>query len=134
MAFDETRDYCGDWQYIGRMFDVSWERPGEDGETEITTGLKARFDTISNDLISVAASLGIASQVAAIVVWEPKASDVEVEDWEPIFVPRSGHFLRKETAPQQSGEIGEGWLIADARESATRGKWVCLCQREVTNA
>jgi hypothetical protein len=134
MAFDETRAYVGDWQWIGRVFDISWEQPQDGAEPTVTTGLKARFDTISNDLISTAASLGITSQVAAIVVWEPKADDVDLEDWEPAFIPRNGHVLRKETEPQQSGEIGEGWIIADARESATRGKWVCICQREVTNA
>ena len=133
MAFDETRAYHGDHQYIGRVVGVTWERKGEDGETVSTDGYKARFDTITSDLISVAASLGLPSHAAAIVVWEPKASDTDLEDWEPTLAPAFGHILRKEPNEINS-EVGEGWLVEWARESACRGKWVCLCQREAVNA
>jgi hypothetical protein len=134
MAFDETRAYHGDHQYIGRIVGVSWEHPGEDGTVEITDGLKARFDTITSDLITVAASLGLPSHAAAVVVWEPKATDIETEDWEPILAPQFGHVLRKEPNTIEPEAVGEGWVIEWARESACRGKWVCLCRREAVNA
>src|SRR5688572_7312597 len=106
MAFDETRAYHNDWEFVGRTYGVSWERNGQ-----VTDGLKARFNTITRDLISVAASLGLPTSAAAIVVWEPKAGDIEVEDWEPVLRPSFGHVFRKEVNSIDPQAKGEGWVV-----------------------
>lgn len=124
MAFDPETAYHGDWQYLDRVKDVVWEQP--DGT--IVTGLKARWGSIHTpDMLSIAAGLGLSSDAAAIVVWQPKPSDTSESDWEPTFAPRDGHLLRVVTT-------NEGWVIRDATRLQTHGKWLLLADREVTNA
>lgn len=123
MPFDPETAYSGDHQYHDRVKDVSWEII--DGAT--VTGLKARFGTIDTpDLTSVAAGLGLSTDAAAVVVWEPKPSDTDAEDWEPAFAPKSGHLLRLDT--------GEGWLIHAVVKSQLAGKWNLLVDKEIANA
>jgi hypothetical protein len=127
MPFDPETSYAADYTYRDRVKDVRWEIPGE-GEPTITTGLKGRWGTVDTpDLITVAANLGLSSEAAAVVVWEPKPSDVDVDDWEPEFAPKPGHILRRD-------DTEEGWLIASAVKSQYAGKWLLLCDKEITNA
>lgn len=124
MAFDPETAYRGDYQYRDRVKDVSWEVTGAD----TVTGLQARWGTIDTpDLVSVAVNLGLSTEAAAVVVWEPKPSDVTVSEWAPQFAPKSGHLLRRE-------DTGEGWLIASVVKSQLAGKWLLLVDREVVNA
>lgn len=131
MAFDETTAYHGDWQWVGRVFDVQWERDTDAGPI-IVTGLKARFSSITGNLVSVAAGLGITTQAAAVVVWQPKPTDVDETDWEPTFAPKEGHVLRK-SVPDPDVR-GDGYVIVgDVAERAAKGRWRVFCQEEVVN-
>lgn len=133
MAFDETTAYRNDYQWVSRIVNVTWEFLDEAGQVQTTDGLKARFGPISSpDLLSVAAGLGLSSQAAAITVWEPKPSDVDVADWVTVFDPKPGHILRKEVI--EEGAVAEGWLVKDASRSTGKGKWFLLAVAEVTNA
>ena len=123
MAFDPETAYAGDWQYMDRIKDVAWEH---DGQT--VTGLKARWGSITTpDFTSIAASLGLSSDAAAIVVWQPKPDDVATADWVPTFQPRAGHLVRNATTQ-------EGWSVKDATQFQQKAKWLLLADREVTNA
>lgn len=122
MSFDPETAYCGDYQYRDRVKDVTWERTGIE---QHVTGLKARFGLIDTpEFASVAASLGLSTDAAAVVVWEPKPADIT--DWTPAFDPKDGHILRREDTQQ-------GWLIASVTKSQLQGKWLLLVDREVTN-
>ena len=124
MAFDPETAYYGDYQYRDRVKDVSWEIPGG----AIETGFKARFGTLDKpDIQSVAAGLGLSSEAAVVVLWEPKPTDVALADWTPRFAPVAGHILRREGT-------GQGWIIASITGSTHKGKWHLLVDKEVTNA
>lgn len=124
MAFDPETSYHAEYTYVDRVKDVTWER----SEGLVVTGLKARWGSISTpDLSSIAAGLGLTSDAAAIVVWEPNPSDTAVADWEPNFHPRVGEILRRE-------DTNEGWVVKDVTKMQTKGKWLVLADVEVTNA
>lgn len=126
-AFGVTTAYHNEWELHDRVEDVTWERPSDDGPV-ITTGLKGRWSAIDTpDLLSVAAGLGLSSDAAAIVVWEPKPTDVAVADWVPQFAPKPGHVLRR------SEENSEGWIIKNAARSVFKSKWSLLVDKEVEN-
>lgn len=130
MAFDETKAYQGDWQYVGRVVDVTWEHQTLT-DTENTTGLKARFCSVSTpDLVSVAAGLGLSTQAAAVVVWEPKPIDVAATDWQPSFNPKNGDTLRIEAGVNQS----QGWVIHEVTSHSNQGIWHLLVDKELINA
>lgn len=134
MAFDEATAYRNEYQWVGRVIDAVWEYTAFE-DTIRVDGLKARFGPINTpDLISLAAGLGLTTEAAAVVVWEPKPSDVEVEDWEPVFDPRPGHILRRDMPVTEEGQVAEGWLIKSASRSTGRGKWFLLVDKEATNA
>jgi hypothetical protein len=122
-SFDPETAYNADYAYRDRVKDVTWEH-----DSIVSTGLKARFSNIDTpDLVNVAASLGLSSDAAAVVLWEPKPTDVEVDDWEPAFAPKSGHILRRE-------DTNEGWSIVSVTKSNLKGKWQMLVDKEVVNA
>lgn len=124
MSFDPETAYRDDWQYLDRVKEVDWER--SDGTPY--TGLRGRWGGINTpDISSVAASLGLTSDAAAIVVWQPKPSDEDADSWEPFFRPRQGDVLRRV-------DTGEGWIVKDATELHTKAKWLVVADREVTNA
>lgn len=126
MSFDPSKAYHGDWQYQDFIEEVSWIRAA-DGGSDVTTGLKARFgDFDTPELVSLAAGLAFTHELAAVVLWEPKPSDVVLDDWLPIFAPKSGQLLRRDD------HDGERWLIVSAKQSRF-GYWLLACEREATN-
>lgn len=125
MSFDPETAYHNDWEFFDRVESVTWELPG--GESH--TGLKGRWGAINTpDLVSAAAGLGLSSDAAAVVVWEPKPDDVAVADWQPQFAPTHGHVLRR------TDENDEGWMVIVVTRSPFKGKWQILCDKEVLNA
>ena len=135
MAFDETIAYRNDWQFVGRIREVSWERTVLE-DPLLAEGLKARFGPISSpDLVSMAAGLGMTSSAAAVVVWQSKPDDVDIDDWAPTFDPKPGDILR-EALPEtySTHETGKAWLIRDITYRTNKANWVLLVDREVENA
>lgn len=124
MTFDPATSYSQDHELHDFIEDVTWEVSTPDGLVS-TTGFKGKWgDFDTPDLVSVAASLGLSSEAAAVVVWQPKPDDA---DWEPTFAPKPGHILRRE----EKGN--EGWVIMGHGESRF-GNWTCFCEKEVLNA
>lgn len=110
--------FSNDWQYQDNIENATWERLA-DPEAVRVTGLKARWgDFDTPDLQSLAAGLGLSSEAAAVVVWQP--------DSNKAFAPAAGHILRRESLGN------EGWVIIDSIKSRF-GHWSCACEREVTN-
>jgi len=125
MPFDPTTAYAADYQWLDFIEDITWEVPTEAGP-EQTTGLRGRWgDFDTPDFASVAAGLGLSSNAAAVVVWQPKPADVST--WEPTFVPKPGDILRREAQEDQ------GWVILSSTRSRF-GHWLCACEKEVVNA
>lgn len=123
MSWNPSTAYGDEHQWLDFVEDVTWVH----GETS-ETGLKGRwgdFDTA--DLQSMAAGLGLSSNAAAVVVWQPTPSDVDQEDRDPTFAPKAGHILRRTT------KGNEGWVVMGVLESRF-GHWSLGCEREVVNA
>lgn len=123
MAFDPATAYGDEHQWFHFAEDVTWVH----GETS-ETGLQGRWGDFDRpDLQSMAAGLGLSTEAAAVVVWQPTPADVDQEDREPTFVPKAGHILRRTT------KGNEGWVVMGVVESRF-GHWVCGCERETVNA
>lgn len=123
MPFDPETAYHGDWQYVDRVKAVTWETQGG----EFYTGYKARFGSVASlDISSIAAGLGLTSDAAAIVVWEPKSSDVAADDWTPLFAPQAGDVLRVDST-------GVGWIVKDRTHEPMEAKWIVVADKEVVN-
>lgn len=121
--FDPETSYHDDWEYVDRVKDATWERA--DGQT--VAGLKARWGSINTpDLMSTAVGLGLSSDAAAIVVWQPKPTDTDVGVWVPNLRPRAGDVVRRTDTRQ-------GWSVKDVTQLQTKGKWLALADVEVVN-
>lgn len=120
MVFDPTTAYANDYQWQNLVENLTWEVTS-DTETLQYSGLKGRLDdTQTPDIQSVAAGIGLSSDAAAIVVWQP--TTVTTFD----FDPKPGHVLRRDA------EEYEGWVISSVRKSRFN-HWVCIVDKEVTN-
>lgn len=137
MTFNPTTSYSQDYQWMDFVENVSWHytRVGEgtdDIVNESLDGLKGRWgDFDTPDLTALAAGLGLSSQAAAIVVWEPIPSDAD-DDWEPTFSPKPGHTLRRQDVLDEAGSP-EGWIIQSVHRSRF-GHWLLPSEKEVLNA
>jgi hypothetical protein len=128
-AFDPSTAYSQDYQWLDWVESVTWEREGEAGPI-LVDGLKGRFgDFDTADLQSLAASLALTSEAAAIVVWQPTPSDQDepTSEDDRTFAPKSGHILRREE------HDNEGWVIVGFNRSRF-GHWNIAIEREVLNA
>jgi hypothetical protein len=120
MAFDPTTAYADDYRWHDFIEEITWEVPDGESVTHYT-GLQGRLtDVHSPEVQSMAAGIGLSTDAAAFVVWQPSTVTTFT------FAPRPGHVLRR------VAEQYEGWSIADVQKSRF-GHWVCIVDQEVTN-
>lgn len=123
MSWNPSTAYGDEDEWFPFIEDVTWIH----GAISVT-GLKGRWGDFDRpDLMSMAAGLGLSTEAAAVVVWQPTPADVAQEDRDPTFIPKAGHVLRRTT------KGNEGWVVMGVLESRF-GHWSLGCEREVVNA